>query len=111
MKIRSGFVSNSSSSSFLIYGKEIDISELAKKVGLTEENYYELFEMLDDKKYLDKINLISGCGSEYFYLGRSWDSIDDNETGREFKKSIKDEISKLLGEDIECDTIKGAWFD
>ena len=57
MKIRSGFVSNSSSSSFIIVGISLHEDELARRLGVSveesEENEIEngedLFDILEDK--------------------------------------------------------------
>ena len=49
MKIRDGFVTNSSSTSYIIISKEELTGEyLAKKLGLTEKspNYYEILEVV-----------------------------------------------------------------
>lgn len=118
MKIRNGFVSNSSSSSFLIYGVEVeDVNKLIEGLNLTdkekesleEEGDWHLSEILEDKnlKGLEYMNAYDG---ECHYLGRSWDSVGDNETGLEFKNTIQKKISKLLGEDTECGTISESWY-
>jgi hypothetical protein len=120
MKIRQGFVSNSSSSSFLIYGVSVeDNDKLVEALKLTDEekegwedegNWF-LTELFDDKDD-SNLELQTAYDGEYLYLGRSWSSVGDNETGLEFKNSIQKDINKLLGEndDSKCSTISEAWM-
>lgn len=112
MKIRNGFVSNSSSSSFCIYGAYLDFDELVEKVKasnlLTEEKVEELEE--NDEWYEleeiigEKTNLEVYSSDDSYWVGRSWSSIDDDETGRQFKESVKADIEKVFGPDIDCST-------
>lgn len=93
MKIRNGFVSNSSTSSFCIYGAVIkdDISEEAvESAGLEIHHYFD-----EDTQY----------------IGRSWKNIKDDETGLVFKKSVEEKIAKLFGNNIKCQTYEEAWYD
>jgi hypothetical protein len=108
MKIRSGFVSNSSSSSFCIYGTYMTFNEILEKVksSLTEdeieeleEDEYLLREMLEEKT---SMTVYSSEGD--YWIGRSWADIGDDETGSEFKESVKGELETILGPDIDCRT-------
>jgi len=119
MKIRNGFVSNSSSSSFLIYGVHLDdIETLISNLELTDdeknsleaEGDWYLSEILDGKD-LDGLNYYSAYDGESKYLGRSWSCVGDDETGFEFKNSIQKKIDSLLCKGIECSTISEAWHD
>jgi len=119
MKVRAGFVSNSSSSSFCIYGASMNLSEIIEKIKGTnlipeeelermeEENeWYELSEILEEK-----IGLSTYQSEDYFWIGREWSSIDDDETGREFKEGIKTKLDEVFGSDIECETHEEEIYD
>jgi hypothetical protein len=117
MKVRSGFVSNSSSSSFCIYGTCFELDEMLEKVRsvnfLTEDVLNEIAQFEEDGEYYEiteilqsKMNLEFNQDEEQesFWIGKSWSSIGDDETGREFKESVKAELEKMFGPDIDCDT-------
>ena len=78
MKIRQGFVSNSSSSSFMIYGA-IFSSLDSQVVEAFEEAGLEVYCPFDDD----------------YYIGMSWDGVGDNETGGEFKKRVENTIRNV----------------
>ena len=151
MKIRNGFVSNSSTTSFCIYGASVDNGEqsnidILKKIknGLPEiyneflkgqenKEYYkdkldflrnidklteEDEEELDcDTKYivedlLEKLNVYTyypPCGT--CYMGRSWSSIKDEETGKQFKEKVEEIFKNLFGDDVKLGTCEHAWVD
>lgn len=97
MKIRQGFVSNSSSTSFCIYGAFMeDASDFNATVRQTVEElglYYHYGQF------------------DGVYIGREWSSIGDDETGREFKESVQERIDDLPIEDKECSTHEDGWYD
>ena len=118
MKIRTGFVSNSSSSSFCIYGTFVETDEFRKIIkkmkGLDEENEDE--PLIDDYEDGDQIANKFGLefhsfdGSNGYYFGRSWSSIGNKETGGEFKKSVAKQVAKLLGRKDQCGTHEEAFY-
>jgi hypothetical protein len=45
------------------------------------------------------------------YIGCSWSSVKNDETGRQFKDRIEAEIEKLLGSKTSCGTHSAAWYN
>lgn len=119
MKVRAGFVSNSSTSSFLMYGIYIDDEEttleLLKKNGIAKEDIIDLNEWIweDGEDILKE----KGLEADYPYdgegpaIGRSWDKVEDDQTGKQFKKSVEAAIASLFGPEIKCGTHEEAWGD
>ena len=93
MKVRSGFVSNSSTTSFLIYGTIL-------KDGEENKVYSKELSIEYGPDYDDKI-----------YLGASWDTVQDYETGKQFKERVKNSIETVLGREVECNTYQEAYRD
>lgn len=112
MKIRSGFVSNSSSSSFCIYGCHLThkkFADLASCLGndLSEEDVDEASENDDLDELVDEVNnglkaqgftsYVIQDGSDYsLYLARYFNSLKDDETYGQMKRSVNDVIDKFL---------------
>jgi len=165
MKTRYGLVSNSSTSSFCIYGCQLDdewyacnnaeafvrfLKKLKQEFPADYlEAIYKLKEKYKDNKYhiaeikvaetIDDIKIVDGpklleveeddyCDFETFYtiikhfnlcmfgddgngryIGRSWDSIGDDETGGQFKMRVDEVIKSLFN--VECMTHDEAWRD
>jgi hypothetical protein len=119
MKIRNGFVSNSSSSSFLMFGKSFDSVE---ELNLTEEQREHFEEDYDPYPIMEKIipwnkkHNIEWHMMEYdntIYIGQSWDQVKDDETGLQFKERTVKEINDLLGTDFTVEnlqTIQESWY-
>ena len=120
MKIRNGFVSNSSSSSFCIYGSSFDMDEfskLAEKLGLKadavdDDDEFDFDEYDAVERACAKFNLEVHMPSESdtFYVGRSLTDIKDNETGKEFKDSVKKNLKELFGRKIDCEYCEESWY-
>jgi hypothetical protein len=116
MKIRAGFVSNSSSSSFCVYGVEMDLNKFKKLIKRLDINFnisndldlvsllnkkydedeYDVFDVIDgaEKKFMKLLGLIVRASGEEetIYIGRSFNTLRDDETGEQFKKSVQEKL-------------------
>src|SRR5574344_777083 len=113
MKIRLGYVSNSSSSSFCVVGavlteKDFDIEKFKTYIGKTQNcseysTFSELFEQTFGQiNFWDNIpgtnlKITNGIAQYYdqFIVGQDIFELKDTETLGEFKKKILDDLKKI----------------
>lgn len=118
MKYRNGFVSNSSSSSFCMYGVELDkdsfikILDIHLKLTDDDREYIEeegAFALLDIAERMD-YRFITFIHDDYHWVGRDPFSIADNESGMDFRQSVQSFLDKA-GVDIRPQTIHEVFYD
>lgn len=106
MKVRLGFVSNSSSSSFSYLG--ITFNDLKDKI---KEEFKDDYDFLEEKVGWESkdtfISYESGIDNYYddYVVGVSVDNLKEDETILEAKTKIANEINKVLGTDITAKDI------
>jgi len=114
MKIRMGFVSNSSTSSFCIYGAIVDrddivaLKERLDKIDEDEEDDYEYME--SRAFHLGLEYHTGGDGDDREFIGISWPSIGEDETGAQFKTRVEGLVALFCGKPMECETHEEAYY-
>jgi len=119
MKVRKGFVSNSSTCSFTIYGAWLDRNDVMKAlkekqdedylktIEKWKEDYTEDGEEFDEEE-IDDLSYFFECVFGNLFTHYDWDtgdvalgegfaSMDDDETKAEFKKRIEESLKEKLG--------------
>ncbi|MHA1468962.1 MAG: hypothetical protein ACTSSP_00220 [Candidatus Asgardarchaeia archaeon] len=119
MKIKRGFVSNSSTTSFMAYGICADsneIMEALKETGTITDG--EDFECIsdwtwDNRKVLEDMEIDCWLPpyDDTCYMGVSYNCLKDDETGKQFKDRVTAEMKKLLGDKFDFSIIEDGWRD
>lgn len=93
MKIRQDFVSNSSSTSFVLYGVSLDSAEVEKHIKKPDESWpaEDVFSQAGVECYVSD-------GMQRAYAGMSPVMMADNETLKQFKDRVMKKICDVYPE-------------
>ena len=108
MKVRLGFVSNSSTTSFCIYGFSDDQDTIKEKL---EKMGHEVGDLYDFVESQDGLEIHVEPWGDYAYIGADFGAIPDDVTVGDWKKEKEAQIQKVFGEDVSCSVIEEGWRD
>lgn len=101
MKVRMGFVSNSSSSSFLIYGLMLEDDKMTEYFGKDlvgqdqDEEMEDYFERFSEEFYITYPE-----GYDCYYIGKSLQDCKDDQTMGEFKAEVRKLLNSKANKEI-----------
>jgi len=113
MKIRSGWVSNSSTTSFALMGERFDVDELAEHFGLVtgeddddEDKYEKIDDTIDEKTAgVKELYTYTWWDGDCVYVGVEIDDMKDDETKAQFRERVRELIRENLGLESKPDWI------
>lgn len=110
MKVRIGFVSNSSSSSFCLFGAYIKNEDIMKVANTDEtEDIYELCEIITEKTDLKFEGRFDDYAEPCF--GYYPNDQKEDETKAQFRERTEKALSELFGRPVKASYHTDGWFN
>lgn len=97
MKTRLGFVSNSSSTSFCIYGIYLTESQIDTMLIPLMDYNYKYDDMEDEiRKRFSDYHVYYDYEGRDVYIGKSWNDMKNDQTFGDFKESVRNGIKNII---------------
>jgi hypothetical protein len=105
MKFRMGFVSNSSTSSFCVFGVWFESGELEELLKAEDDDLYETIDSLCCKLGLNYYN------TQYdgWVVGIPYTDMEQEETRKAFEGRAKALVEQFTGKETKCGLQKGTY--
>ena len=121
MKIKTDFVTNSSSSSFVAIGAWIEPDDLSIDFDKMQEEHFSSWSIEELKNNIGEVidQLLQGtdltyattCYDSNIMIGMPYTKMRDDETLRMFKNRAKTQFEDVLGIDITPSHMEECWMD